>query len=289
MNIEDLKPEARLRVIDLVAEAGIDVSDWAKFKGGEEKAASNPKYCYEWSYENTNKNLIVLNLWYDNLEYLDGDIVQRLNMRKVADNVSTSAQSRRAIKMDFSLQKADRLGWPLRVVICDGVQREQKTDRTKSIAETRLLDSEVWHVQSYVSASGDCLLVRGQSSPKYVDQFQKLELAEGESRRKEAAGLVFERSPQVRSHVLARAKGECEWCGAKGFETRAGSVYLETHHIQPLSEKGSDTVSNVIALCPNHHREAHFGKDAENFKDELLRVVAKLNKSKHTTAGAAAD
>ena len=289
MNIKDLKPKARLRVMDLVGEAGIDVSDWANFKGGEEKAASNPKYCYEWSYENTSKELIVLNLWYENLEYLDGDIVQRLNMRKVAKDVTSSAQSRRAIKMDFSLQKADRTGWPLRVVICDGVQREQKADRTKSTAESRVLDSELWHLQSYDYGSGDCLLVRGQPSPKYVDQFEQMDLPEGEEKRRDAKGQVFERSPQVRNYVLARAEGECEWCGAKGFETRAGSVYLETHHIQPLSENGSDTVSNVIALCPNHHREAHFGKDAESLKKELLRVVAKLNKSMQPTAKAAAD
>lgn len=289
MNIEDLKPEVRLRVMDLVAEAGIDVSDWRNFKGGEEKAASNPKYCYEWSYENTRRELIVLNLWYDNLEYLDGDIVQRLNMRKVTNNVTSSAQSRRAIKMDFSLQKADRTGWPLRVVICDGVQREQKTDLTKSTAESRLLDSEIWHLRSYDYDSGDCLLVRGQPSPKYVDQFENLELPQGEAKRKEATGQVFERSPKVRNYVLERAKGVCEWCGAKGFETRTGSVYLETHHIQPLSESGSDTVSNVVALCPNHHREAHYGKETESFKKELLRVVAKLNKSMQPTAKAAAD
>jgi len=47
MKVEDLKPKERLRVMDLVSEAGIDVSDWANFKGGEGKAASNPKYCYE--------------------------------------------------------------------------------------------------------------------------------------------------------------------------------------------------------------------------------------------------
>lgn len=289
MNIEDLKPEVRLRVMDLVAEAGIDVSDWASFKGGEKRAASNPKYCYEWSYEKTSKELIVLNLWYSNLEYLDGDIVQRLNMRRVAKDVTNPAQSRRAIKMDFSLQKADRTGWPIRVVICDGVRREQKKDRKKSTAESRLLDPENWHLRSYDSDSGDCLLVRGQPSPKYVDQFEHMEVPEGEAKRKDAASQAFERSPQVRNYVLSRAKGECEWCGTKGFETRAGSVYLETHHITPLSENGSDAVSNVIALCPNHHREAHFGKDAESFKNELLSVVAKLNKPMQPTAKAASD
>lgn len=50
MNLEFLKPKERLRVMDLVESVGIDVTDWANFKGGIERAASNPKYCYEWSY-----------------------------------------------------------------------------------------------------------------------------------------------------------------------------------------------------------------------------------------------
>lgn len=270
MKIDDLKPTHRLRVMDLVAEAGIDVSGWGNFKGGESKAASNPKYCYEWSYENTDAKVIVLNLWYENCEYQDGDIVQRLNMRQVAKDVSTSAQSRRAIKMDFSLQKATRLNWPVRVIICDGVQREQKADRTKSIADTRLLDTEVWHIHSYNSDTGDCLLVRSKPAANYVDQF---EVIRGEVKTRETNGVVFQRSAQVRNYVLSRAAGKCEWCGVEGFETRSGSIYLETHHIQPLSEKGSDTVDNVIALCPNHHREAHFGNGSNELIEKMLQVV----------------
>lgn len=277
MKVEDLKPKERLRIMDLVSEAGIDVSDWANFKGGEGKAASNPKYCYEWSYENTNKSIIVLNLWYEDIKFLNGSIIQSLNMRKVAQDVTTSPQSRRAIKMDFSLQKAARLNWPLRVIICDGVQHEQTTGRVKSTAETRLLDSELWYVQSYDSDSGDCLLIRSQPEPRYVDQFQHLELPEGEGKRKEVTGMIFQRDPKIRNYVLTRARGVCEWCGAKGFETRSGSIYLETHHIQPLSEGGSDAITNVIALCPNHHREAHFGNKADDLRNDFLKCIMKAS------------
>ena len=34
--------------MDLVKLAGVDVSDWANFKG--KHASTNPKYCYEWSF-----------------------------------------------------------------------------------------------------------------------------------------------------------------------------------------------------------------------------------------------
>lgn len=273
MDIEFLKPSERLRVMDLVSAAGIDVSDWTNFKGGIEKAASNPKYCYEWSYEDHEKKLIVLNLWYENLEVSEEAIVQRLNLRETAENASSSPQSRRAIKMDFSLQKAARLSWPVRVIVCDGSKRD--ANATKSSAERRLLDSEPWHVQSYSSETGDCLLVRGNAIEPYIDQFVRETLPEGSAERRESTTSIYERSPQVRKYVLSRAKGHCEWCDERGFKTSAGSIYLETHHIQPLSEKGSDTVDNVIALCPNHHREAHFGENSDQFKQALRRRIAK--------------
>lgn len=287
MNIEFLKPSDRLRVMDLVESTGIDVSAWSDFKGGIEKAASNPKYCYEWSFEDHSKQVIVLNLWYENLSVQNGEIVQKLNLRDIAKNAASSPQSRRAIKMDFSLQKAARLNWPLRVIICDGGRRD--LNATKSSADGRLLDSEQWYIKSYSSDSGDCVLVRGVPTELFIDQFSIQSIPVGEAKKKESNTSVYERSPQVRSYILKRAGGSCEWCGQDGFKTLSGSVYLETHHIQPLSENGSDTVENVVALCPNHHREAHFGVNAIHFRKELADRVEKLNKSMLPTAAASAN
>lgn len=279
MDIESLKPSERLRVMDLVAAAGIDVSDWGNFKGGKEKAASNPKYCYEWSYEDHDQQLIVLNLWYDNLELSYGEIIQRLNLRETAKHAASPPQSRRATKMDFSLQKAARLNWPLRVIVCDGTPRDDNINRAKSSADRRLLDNEEWYIKSYDSATGNCVLVRGKAIPKYIDQFEQETLPEGRGQKKETTTQIFERDPQVRKYVLERAQGFCEWCGAKGFVTSAGSVYLETHHIQPLCENGDDAVANVIALCPNHHRQAHYGENREKMKNALFECIKVPNKS----------
>lgn len=38
------------------------------------------------------------------------------------------------------------------------------------------------------------------------------------------------------------------------------SPYLEVHHKVPLALGGDDTVANATALCPNCHRQNHFGK-----------------------------
>ncbi len=270
MNLEFLKPKEKFRVMDLVKSAGIDVIDWANFKGGFDKAASNPKYCYEWSYEDRKKDLIILNLWYDGLMIEKNIIFQKLNLRETAENVVNGTQKRRAIKMDFSLQHAARLALDVRVIICAG--RRRKDSNTSSKAEKRFLDTETWYIDSYDSDSGECKLNRGVRSIAYIDQFSIVDTSEGVAKKKESKISAYERSPKVRSGALSRASGKCEWCGEAGFKTKSGSIYLETHHIQPLSEGGEDNEQNVIALCPNHHREAHFSEDHLELKKQLVKL-----------------
>jgi 5-methylcytosine-specific restriction protein A len=275
VNLEFLKPKERLRVMDLVESVGIDVTDWANFKGGIERAASNPKYCYEWSYEDRKKNLIVLNLWYDALLVEENVIFQKLNLRETAEKAANGAQKRRAFNMDFSLQRAVRLDLDVRVIICDG--RRKKESDSASKAETRILDAETWYVESYNSDSGECKLRRGQRPAAFIDQFSIADAPEEVSKR-ESTTSVYERSAKVRRSALNRANGKCEWCGTLGFKTKSGSIYLETHHIQPLCEGGEDSERNVIALCPNHHREAHFGEVSleltKQFKEKLQQLMS---------------
>ena len=72
---------------------------------------------------------------------------------------------------------------------------------------------------------------------------------------------TFRRNPDVAAEVLLRANGICEKCRAAAPFSRAadGSPYLEIHHVIHLADGGEDTVENAVALCPNCHREAHFG------------------------------
>lgn len=71
----------------------------------------------------------------------------------------------------------------------------------------------------------------------------------------------YDRNPDVVAEVLLRAKGRCERCSnpAPFVRRRDDTPYLEVHHIQQLAKGGDDTVTNAIALCPNCHRELHYG------------------------------
>ena len=75
-----------------------------------------------------------------------------------------------------------------------------------------------------------------------------------------------------------RAKGKCEYCGCEGFILPNGQRYVEAHHIIALAKSGSDTIQNVIALCANHHREAHYGENAETLEEKLIQRLSELNK-----------
>lgn len=93
--------------------------------------------------------------------------------------------------------------------------------------------------------------------------------------RQMSLGTSFRRDPMVRAYALKRAKGSCEYCGEVGFLMANGQPYLEAHHILSLSANGPDTASNVIALCPRHHREAHFGVEAEALNAKMQQIVQK--------------
>lgn len=72
---------------------------------------------------------------------------------------------------------------------------------------------------------------------------------------------VFKRNPYVVAEVLSRAKGICQNCKHEAPFTRDdGTPFLEVHHIEWLSRGGEDSVENAIALCPNCHKQAHYGK-----------------------------
>ena len=46
-------------------------------------------------------------------------------------------------------------------------------------------------------------------------------------------------------------------CQACGFESVSERNILEIHHVLPLTKGGSDTLENIVLLCPNCHKTAH--------------------------------
>lgn len=259
--------------MDLVRDAGIDVSDWADYERGPRWAAANPLFCYEWAF--ASDQVVVLNIWHKYVEEHHGEIFLEDNLREHAMFYSRSKDKRvwerRSAKFDQAVRRAAEAGLPVRVIICDGkVRRERRLDARASSVTARMLDPVPWSVAHYDEATGAFTLRRGALPTRLIDQFSTGVAIDSPTETRDANGRVYARSPVVRLTALTRANGKCEWCNEPGFTMPDGSVYLETHHVIPLGQDGPDTVRNVAALCANHHREAHFGAARETIRNGLL-------------------
>jgi predicted HNH restriction endonuclease len=103
--------------------------------------------------------------------------------------------------------------------------------------------------------------VRSSKQGTGKERLERLSEASTKPREIQVISRGFARNPDVIVEVLLRANGVCERCkkDAPFLRKKDNTPYLEVHHKVQLANGGHDTVKNAIALCPNCHREAHFG------------------------------
>jgi len=87
----------------------------------------------------------------------------------------------------------------------------------------------------------------------------------------------YKRDQRIVAWILKESKGVCERCDKPApFDKIDGDFYLEVHHLKHLADKGSDTLSNTIALCPNCHREMHYGENRNEILNQLYSKIERL-------------
>ena len=101
-----------------------------------------------------------------------------------------------------------------------------------------------------------------QKSLRKLNKKQIKRLAESKKETEQSYRITetksIERDEYIKLYALERADGNCQLCDRPApFLKKNGSPYLEVHHINYLANKGSDTIDNVAALCPNCHRKMH--------------------------------
>lgn len=311
--LESLRPTQRAAIMDVVSAAGIDVSKWAIKQDGSpvNEPKKNPNYCYEWAFGGGAEPTLLC-VWHRSLADSQGSIEYEGSLRELALSLDRVAidrtnpshvksrardQAKRARNFDSLLQRAYRKEKPVQVVLLMGEPRsEAELGWDTSKVKYRLLDTEPWQVLSYSDDNGSFKMVRGPQSadtavveskanaearahdePAFVDQFSVADLQE----KRETIGSVYPRSLEVRQRVLHRAGGVCECCGQPGFKMESGAIFLETHHVVPLSEQGPDVEWNVVALCPNDHRRAHYGVDRMELRESLLAKLLEAHPAAH--------
>ncbi len=77
--------------------------------------------------------------------------------------------------------------------------------------------------------------------------------------------------------VLNEAIGRCECCSKDASFIRIDrGPYLEVHHLESSADGETDRVSNAITLCPNCHRELHFGIPPEDLLSAAFARIPPL-------------
>jgi predicted HNH restriction endonuclease len=83
---------------------------------------------------------------------------------------------------------------------------------------------------------------------------------------------VYYRSIYIKEFARIVANGICQLCDNEApFLDKQGNPFLEVHHIHYLSKGGTDTIDNVVAICPNCHRKVHqleLEEDVKKLKDK---------------------
>nr|WP_326489592.1 HNH endonuclease [Pseudomonas sp. HN11] len=51
---------------------------------------------------------------------------------------------------------------------------------------------------------------------------------------------------------------------------------FEAHQAEHLAQKGSDRITNAVALCPNCHQRCHRSSDRDAFTEGLYAKVGRL-------------
>lgn len=111
----------------------------------------------------------------------------------------------------------------------------------------------------------------------YKKGFSSPPLGNTEPERSTSSTTIFRRDAKVVAWVLREANGFCESCEEKApFSKDDGSPYLEVHHLRRLADGGSDTIHNAVALCPNCHREFHYGKQKQLLRVDIYNKISRL-------------
>lgn len=222
-----------------------------------------------------------------------------------SDDSWSRVELRAAVVAYLDMQQRDRLGTPYikRKFYDDLASKFKRTAksfeyRMQNISYVLSLMGRDWlaglkpakNVGANVAATIEELIAEIESKPvsptvafeiAVRKDIEKKQLSQplGNQTPKSTTSIVtqYVRESAVKAWILKNAKGICECCDQKApFSGPDGLPYLEVHHVRKLAENGSDTIVNAVALCPNCHRELHYGEQAKRLVEEIYRDIPRL-------------
>jgi hypothetical protein len=292
--MDDLRPIEKLRVMDLLSRAGIEVAHWKDFKG--KNPATNPKYCYNWAFEQPGE-LIALCLWHNSIQERDGRVFfHRLPREYSTDRPVPGAVMWNLRDSEFAtgLETAYRQQLPIRVIVVDGKRRNADDEvPVASSVEARLLDPAPWAITEFNEATQECIIERGAVPSLLPLDPPDYELSYFEGRRRRAFVNHRVREGKARRDKIKEAlrinEGRlvCEVPGC-GFDFLAqygplGDGYAQVHHLTPLNKAPNDgratKLSDLAIVCANCHVMIHKGGECRPLLGLISAPMATTRRS----------
>lgn len=285
--LEQLAPSKHNNVIDMVKLAGIDVSGWDYKKDGSliKNPSVNQSKIYRWSFGGNNEPTLLF-IWHDSLA-IDGNKVISFanNLRAYKASLANIASGSekgnkntarlrydRAHEFENSVWSLFKSRKPCKVALLVAHDKNTKDEVDTESVKFRELDDEEWYVHEFDGHTGNFILVRGVLPPETIEVDSQFDFSEP-MEKYPTSGTAYFRALEIKDKVLLRSKGVCELCGETAFKTHRNTLFLEVHHVVPLCKGGVDELWNVVAVCPNHHREAHFGLRRAKILSQLVNYL----------------
>jgi putative restriction endonuclease len=162
-------------------------------------------------------------------------------------------QNQELVRTNKALAKSCDDGLPIRVVQGLGVRRKQ-------LPKQGYRYEGIYFIENYSRVTG----VDGYK----VWQFRLIKQSAGEStvydsttnKRVTTSIQRIVRNTALANSVKSMYEHRCQICRLS-IRTPSGGYYSEGAHIRPLgsNHNGSDSVSNLLCLCPNHHTMLDYG------------------------------
>jgi len=288
--LTDLIPYKHNNVIDVVRQAGIDVSSWDYKKDGSviKNPSVNQSKIYRWSFGGGDEPTLLF-IWHDSLSIDDNAVISFSNnlraYKAVLANIASGSDEGNRNIARLRHERADAFEKAVRelatnqkackVALLIPHDNSSKEDIDTKSVRFRELDAESWYVHEFDVHNGQFKIIRGVIPDQRIEVDSQFDLVEPpEKYPKSSDGLAYLRSLEIKEKVLRRSQGKCEFCGKAGFTTHKNTLFLEVHHVVPLGKNGVDELWNVVAVCPNHHREAHFGNNRSEMLDQLVGYLS---------------
>ncbi|MBV5285229.1 MAG: HNH endonuclease [Methyloversatilis discipulorum] len=266
-----LRPVRKGKIMDLVATAGVDVSQWARRSDGflVEKPAANPNFSFEWAFGG-NGEPNVLCVWHSSLRISNGLIVYEGCMREFAlqldqvaidrtnpENVRSRArrQAQRARRFDTLLQRAFRKSESVRFVILHGEPRSAaEIGWESSKVKYRRLDDVSWTVTDYRD-DGSFRVVRGvapasEAQPAEPEVSDATSDKQREESRPSASPPAYLDQFSIPDPPERRASQEASF--ARSAAVREAALARAAGVCECCGHEGFKTVSGAIYLETHH-------------------------------------